>query len=106
MLNTVILVGRVKDKPKLIKNNDKEETTIILGVQRCFKNSDGIYDTDYLKCILWNNIATNTVEYVKAGDIVGIKGRLQASYYDKDDNEMEYITEVIVEKITFLTNKK
>jgi len=105
MLNTVFLVGRIKDDPRIITKNGKEEVSLIVGVQRPFKNSDGIYDTDYLKCILWNIVASSTADYCKTGDLVGLKGRLQGKTYDNEDNEMEYDTEFIVEKITFLSSK-
>ena len=105
MLNQSILVGRIKDNPKIITEDGKDKISLIIGVQRAYKNSNGKYDTDYLKCILWNNIATNTADYCKAGDIVGIKGRLQSKTYEHKNNEVEYVTEIIAEKITFLSSK-
>ena len=42
------------------------------------------------------------------GDIVGVKGRLQTSVYEDDDNNKKYGMDVVAEKITFLSsgNKK
>ena len=37
--------------------------------------------------------------------LIGIKGRIQVSTFEKD-NKKEYITEVIAEKVTFLSLKK
>ena len=50
-------------------------------------------------------MATNTKEYCKKGDIVGVKGRIESRVYEKDD-EKKYTTEVIAEKITFLSSNK
>ena len=76
-----------------------------LALQRSFKNEDGIYEVDYIRCVLWNAIATNTSEYCKKGDLVGVKGRLQTRKYE-ENNETKYITEVVVDKVSFLASKK
>ena len=50
-------------------------------------------------------MASNTCEYCKKGDLVGLRGRLQSSRYEKD-GEMVYKTEIIGEKVTFLSKKE
>lgn len=106
MLNQVVLVGRLTADPEAIKTEKgKKRSTVNVAVPRGYKNSEGLYDTDFIRCILWNGIASNTCEYCKKGDVVGIKGRLQTSSYEKD-GETKYIVEVIAEKVTFLSNKK
>lgn len=106
MLNQVVLVGRLTMDPVCSNTeNNKKRTSITLAVSRSYKNTNGEYDTDFINCILWNGIAENTCEYCKKGDIVGIKGRLQSSSYEKD-GVTKYVTEVIVEKVTFLSSKK
>ena len=106
-MNNVILVGRLTDNPKCVSlENGKSVTSVCLAVNRNFKNSDGIYETDFIKCILWNNIASCTCEYCHVGDVVGIKGRLQSSKYTDDNNIVHYITEVVADKVTFLSSQK
>ncbi len=107
MLNQVVLVGRLTADPEItVTSTGKKITAVTIAVQRTFKNMNGLYDTDFIKCVLWNNIAANTTEYCRKGDIVGIKGRLQTGdYLDKEDVK-KYYTEVIAEKVTFLSNKK
>ena len=107
MLNQVILVGRLTSDLEVTEMEDgKKVTSINLAVQRSFKNADDEYDTDFIRCVLWNQIATNTSEYCKCGDIVGIRGRLQVSNYTDPDGNKKYVTEVIAEKVTFLSSKK
>ena len=75
MLNQVVLVGRLTEDPTLINTvNGKKVSSITLAVQRTFKNQDGIYEADFIRCILWNAIAASTTEYCHKGDIVGVKG--------------------------------
>jgi single-strand DNA-binding protein len=107
MLNQVILVGRLTDDLEVVETeNENKVTSLNLAVQRSFKNADGVYETDFIRCVLWNVIAENTAEYCHKGDIVGIKGRLQVSSYDDKDGTKKYVTEVIAEKVTFLSSKK
>lgn len=108
-MNNVVLVGRLTKEPELISlssGQNNKKTVITLAVTRNYKNSEGIYDTDFLRCVLWNAIASSTCEYCHKGDIVGIKGRLESSVFETEEKEKNYITEVIVEKITFLSSTK
>ena len=106
MLNQVVLVGRLTDEPNIVDIDDNKKKTVVnLAVNRPFKNSEGLYETDFIRCVLWNGIATNTKEYCHKGDIVGIKGRLQTSTYE-DNEERKYLTEVIAERITFISSNK
>lgn len=106
MLNQVVLVGRLTDDLEVSETeNGKKVTTMILAVQRSFKNSDGVYDADFIKCTLWNAVASSTSEYCKKGDIIGLKGRIQVNTYTYPDGTKKYSTEVIAEKVTFLSSK-
>lgn len=99
MLNQVIIVGRLVARPIVEENeNGRKVSEITLAVPRSFKNSEGIYDTDFIKCTLWSGIAENAAEYCNKGDIIGVKGRLQCL----GGNELQ----VVAEKITFLSNNK
>ena len=106
MHNLVYLIGRLTEDPVVKELEDgKSMLTINLAVQRSFKNEDGIYEVDFIRCILWNGIASHTSEYCKKGDLVGVKGRIQTRSYE-ENKEKKYITEVIVDKVSFLASKK
>ena len=105
MLNQVILVGRLTDDPKVsVAGDGKRVSTITLAVGRSFKNAEGLYDTDFIRCTLWEGIAHNTSEYCKKGDVVGVKGRLQVELYENQKGEKRSSTSVVAEKVTFLTH--
>ena len=106
MLNQVVLVGRIVYDLELKKNDSgKKYLSMMLAIPRSFKNIEGTYDTDFIRCIIWDNVASNTSEYCKKGDIVGLKGRLQSRIVEKNEKR-ENIMEVIGEKVTFLTSSK
>ena len=102
MLNQVVLVGRIFSINKYTsgnKNNDKKGgCSVEINVPRPFKNSEGIYETDRITCMLFGSVAENVSVYCKKGDIVGIRGRIETRC---EGNVME----IIADKITFLSSK-
>ena len=99
MLNQIVIVGRlVQDLEIKELENGKKVCEITLAVPRSYKNSEGIYETDVIPCIVWNEMAENAEKFCKKGDIIGIKGRLQRL----EGNELQ----VVAEKVTFLSSKK
>ncbi len=106
MVNSVMLVGRLAQDIEVKKlDSGKEVINVALAVNRSFKNPDGIYETDFFDCVLWEGLAKNASEYCKKGDTVGIRGRLQTDNYEKDGIKYK-IVQVVVEKLTFLSSKK
>ena len=107
MLNQVILVGRLVRTPELLlTESGKKMSLVTLAVNRGFKNQNGEYDTDFLDCTLWTGIAENTAEYCKAGDIIGVKGRLQTRLIDNEDGTKYKKMEIIADSVTFLSSYK
>ena len=106
MLNQVVLVGRLTSDPEVVVLEGGHKKSIFnVAVPRSYKNSNGEYETDFIRCVLWDAIATSTAEYCHKGDIVGIKGRIQVTQFE-ENKEKKYLTEVIAEKVTFLSSKK
>lgn len=99
MLNQIILVGRLTRTPEIMENLDGSKFAIInLAIPRTFKNEDGEYETDYVDCALTGNVAKNTCEYCRQGDLIGVKGRIQNLNYTSS-------LQIIAEKITYLSSK-
>ena len=106
-MNEVVLVGRLTKDPEVVTTeNNKKRALITLAVPRKFKNVDGVYETDFIRVVLWNVIALNTKEDCKTGDLLGVKGRLQINSYKDSEDNTHYSTDIIAEKITFLSSKK
>lgn len=107
MLNQVVLVGRLVKTPELkLTENGKKTSRITLAVPRNYKNMDGEYDTDFLECTLWTNVAENTSEYCQTGDMIGVKGRIQTRIILNEDGTKKKKTEIVAEKVTFLAQSQ
>lgn len=106
MLNQIVLVGRlVNDLEVRETESGKGVANITVAVPRNFKNSDGLYETDFIDCVAWNGIAKNTAEYCHKGDIIGVKGRLQTKTRELDGKKINSL-EVVAEKVTFLSTRE
>ena len=100
MLNQVVIIGRIVNELVLEENDEgREYCSMTLAVPRSFKNSDGVYDTDFIKTTAFGNTADTTVEYCEVGDLVAVKGRLACM---NSKNCMS----LIAEKVTFLSCRK
>lgn len=97
MVNQVILVGKLTNKPILEERGDKVYSKITLATPRNYKNINGEYDTDFIDVVLINTVAESCVEYCEQGDLIGVRGNLQRL---KDKT-----LEVHAEKITFLSRE-
>lgn len=105
MLNQLVVVGRLVKDPELRKTeNGKNVTNITLAVPRSYKNSNGEYETDYIDCVLWSNVAETTTEYCHKGDLLGIKGRVQSRMVQTEEEKLRHLTEVVGERVTFLSS--
>ena len=106
MLNQIVLVGRMTRDISVNKSsNGSKVATLCLAVPRSFKNSEGVYDTDFIDCVLFDIVAENTAEYCNKGAIVGVKGRIQSRIVEEGEKK-ENTIEIIAEKVTFLSSKK
>ena len=106
MLNQIVLVGRLTRNIKINKSeNGKKIVNISLAIPRSFKNMEGTYDTDFIDCVAFENIAENTASYCSKGDIVGVKGRVQSRVVEKEGKK-EYLMDIVAEKVTFLSSRK
>ena len=105
MVNQIVLVGRIARTPETkVTENGKKYSTLTLAVPRNYKNQNGEYDTDFLDCTLWAAVAESTSEYCQTGDMIGVKGRVQTRIIETPEGTKKKKTEIIAEKVTFLTS--
>lgn len=105
MVNQIVLVGRIARAPETrTSENGKKFATLTLAVPRNYKNANGEYDTDFLDCTLWSSVAESTSEYCKTGDMIGVKGRVQSRIVESPDGLRRRKTEIVAERVTFLTS--
>ena len=106
-MNKFLAIGRnTKDVELRTTTNGTEVAQFSIAVQRNYKNSKGEYDTDFFNCVAYKGLAKTIHSYIKKGDKLGVEGRLQNRTYETQDGTKKHLTEVIVENIDFIANKK
>ncbi len=75
-----------------------------LASDRNFKNREGERESDFLQCVAFGKTAELIGLYMQKGELMAVSGRLQSRMYEKD-GEKRYVTEIVVEEITFLGKK-
>ena len=107
MINKFIGNGRVtKDIELKQTSNGVPAVNFTLAITRNFKNANGEYEADFIQCTAFRGTAEILSKYVKKGDAIGIEGSIRTwNYKDKDDKTV-YVTEIQVENIDFLQQKR
>lgn len=104
-MNNVILRGRFTSDAEIKVTADEKSTTIArftLAVpDRTRRNSNGEYETDFIKIAAFNSLADTISQYTAKGSEVLLTGRLHTYSYSKDDKKV-YSSEVIAERIEFV----
>ena len=107
MINNVILVGRVVADPEVkVLDSGMSVANITLAINRSFKSAEGDTETDFIKCSVWDGVATAASTYCKKGSVIAVKGRLVSKVTPITIESGETINihsvEVIGERVSFV----
>lgn len=103
MFNEVILIGKLVDKPFLRETQQGVKlATMVIQIERPYRNNLGIREIDYVNCILWKSMASQVTDCCEIGSFVGVKGRLQSRTYENSENQSVRSLEVKVEHVEIL----
>ena len=98
-INKAFIVGRMIKEPE--ENGKAIKFTLV--VQRDYKNTEGQYESDFIRCVAFGQTGNFIKEYCHKGDLIGIDGSITTSKYEKDGKTM-YNTEIIANKTRKLSN--
>lgn len=98
-INKAFIVGRMTKEPE--ENGKAIKFTLV--VQRDYKNTEGQYENDFIRCVAFGQTGNFIKEYCHKGDLIGIDGQITTSKYEKDGKTM-YNTEIMANKTRKLSN--
>jgi single-strand DNA-binding protein len=108
-LNKVFLIGNLTKEPELkYIPSGAAVGTLRLACNRKYKAQDGTMkdDTLFINVTVWSKTAENCNEYLSKGSPVFVEGRLQSRTYDGQDGQKKYVTDVVAERVQFLSGGK
>lgn len=98
-MNKAIVCGFLVREPE--ENGKAIKFTI--AVTRDYKNTEGNYESDFIRCVAFGQTGNYIKEYCHKGDLIGIDGSITASKYEKDGKTF-YNTEIMANKTRKLSN--
>lgn len=105
MINNVVLTGRLtKDIELRYTSNNIATTSFNLAVNRAYASNGG-QDTDFVNCVAFRKTAEVMAKHLTKGSLIGVQGRVQTRNYQGKDGKTVYVTEIVVDSLTFLESK-
>jgi len=106
-MNKVILLGNLtRDVELRYTTSNVTVGKFGLAVKEEVKNKEGNYNTNFLNCVAYGQLAETINKYFKKGSRILVEGRIQTGSYEKDDGTKVNTTDIVVEKINFVDSKK
>lgn len=99
-MNNFSGMGRIgKELEKKSTQGGKSYVNFSIGIKRDKDN------TDWINCVAWEKTADLICNYHKKGDMIGVVGSVRTRDYEKDGKKV-YVTEILVNSISFCNNAK
>ena len=105
-MNKAILIGNLAADPELRSTSSGVPVcTLRLAVSRPFANQQGVRESDFFNVIVWRQQAENCARYLSKGRKVAVEGSIQTRSYDAQDGSKRYITEIVADRVEFLSSR-
>lgn len=104
-MNKVMLMGRLTKDPEIqySKNSNVPYVRGTLAINRKYNGED---KSDFINFIAFKKIAELMSTYKRKGDKIAITGQLECSSYEGNDGVKKYYTQIIVDDVEFISNRK
>lgn len=103
-MNSVLLIGRLTKDPE-VREGQVTVATFSVAVDRPTKAGEE-KKTDFPRITVFGRQAETCGKYLTKGSRVGIEGRIQTGSYKNKDGNMVYTTDVVANRVEFLTTRK
>ena len=101
MANFITITGNICNDLEVKESGETKILNFTVAVRRKFKNKNGEYDTDFIRCVAFNKQCDFLTNYFKKGSPILIQGNLQSNTYETQTGEKRTSYNVIVENIDF-----
>lgn len=107
MKNTVDLIGNVGIEVKTTQFENGQVSNFSLATHETIKKQDGSKEkkTTWHNIVVFGKLSELAQKFIQKGDLINIIGKIQYREYEDKDNQKKYITEIVANKLIFLTPK-
>ena len=109
LVNSVRLIGYVGRTPEVKEfgtGRKKASMSMATTEKRRMENGDYTTHTEWHNLICWGKQADVVERFVKKGSRLAIEGKLAHREYTGSDGQKRYITEIVVNEISFFDGRK
>ena len=99
-MNNVNLIGRLTTDPQAYSTKDTSISKFSIAIDRIGEG------TDFPRVTVFAKLADYCNQYLEKGSLVAVSGHIRTGTYENGEGEKVYTTEVIGERIKFLSWKK
>lgn len=106
--NNVQLIGRLGIDPEVKTfGENKRMVRLSLATNDKYRNSRGetVEDTQWHSIVAWGKTAEIAEKYLKKGQEVAVRGKLNTRQYDDANGNRRYLTEVVCNELMMLGSK-
>ena len=105
-MNKAFLIGRLTRDPELrYSSSNAAIANFSIAIDRQYTNNQGQRETDFINIVAFQKQAENIKKYVTKGSLVAVDGRIQTRNYEDKDGKRVYVTEVVADRVQFLSSK-
>lgn len=109
MINITLLEGRITADPEIRYvggENANANVNFTVAVNRNYKNAEGKYDADFIRCVAWGSSAEFISKNFKKGDPIIVRGNIRTGSYTNKSGSKVYTTDVYVDEAHFTIGGK
>lgn len=105
-MNRVVISGNICNDLEIKTSGETKILNFTVAVRRRFKDKDGEYPTDFIRCVSFNNQCEFISKYFEKGSPILVEGNLQTSTYETEQGEKRSSFNLVVENVDFFGGKK
>lgn len=100
-MNRIAITGNICHDLEIKTSGETKILNFTVAVRRRFKDKEGNYPSDFIRCVAFNNTASFISTYFKKGSSILIEGNLQSNSYETESGEKRTSYNVVVENVDF-----
>ena len=105
-MNRIVISGNICNDLEIKESGEVKILNFTVAVRRRFKDKEGNYPTDFIRCVAFNNLADFVSTYFKKGSPILVEGSLQSNTYETENGEKRTVYNLVTENIDFFGGKK